>query len=277
MFRHDPPEVTSRRLASAGTLVASLEMLCQARKFEEGELLSSQLHNFYPRFAKRFPRLTRVLNSKPAAMGLYAAQAGASAATMVWPQHRGVRAVGSAVLAAAGAADRLRSNFGGDGADQMQQVLNVVHATTATIKDPRQGREIAMSALALETTLSYVASGAVKAVSPVWLRGEAFDAIIRTRNYGDQRVYALVQRYPSLGKLVSWGTIAAELGFPLVYFLPLPLARAYLGAMLLFHLGIGQFMGLNRFVVAFGATHPGLLHVLRKRSERAALEPVHTA
>ncbi|MFE6742209.1 hypothetical protein [Streptomyces tubercidicus] len=41
--------------------------------------------------------------------------------------------------------------------------------------------------------------------------------------------------------------------------------------MTLFHLGIGQLMGLNRFVPAFGATHPALLYVLRQNGKRAAV------
>ncbi|MEW9520757.1 hypothetical protein [Streptomyces tubercidicus] len=110
----------------------------------------------------------------------------------------------------------------------------------------------------------------VKLVSPVWLSGEAFSGVIRTHGYGDPRVFRLVHKYPVLGKLVTWTTVAAEVGFPLVFVLPKPAAKAYLGSMTLFHLGIGQFMGLNRFVLAFGATHPALLYVFAQNEKRAA-------
>ncbi|CAM5273712.1 hypothetical protein [Streptomyces fumanus] len=268
MFLSAPPEVTARRVASLGTLVSALEMLSQSRKFEDGEMLSGQVANTRPKFARRFPRLTRALESKKAAVALYGIQAGASAATLIWGHKRAVRTAGSAVLAVTGAAGRVRSPFGGDGADQLQQVINVVLAATGTFKDGEQARDVAMRALALETTISYVASGVVKLVSPVWLSGEAFTGVIRTHNYGDQRVYRLVHRYPLLGRLVTWGTIAAEVSFPLVFVLPKPAARAYLGSMTLFHLGIGQFMGLNRFVLAFGATHPALLYVFARNEQR---------
>lgn len=288
-LRRTPPEVLSRRVASTGTLVASLEALSQPRRFAQGELLSGKVHDLHPSFARRFPRTARALDSRAVGLGLHAVQAAASAATLVWADRRRVRGVGSAVLALAGAANRARNPFGGDGADQLQQVLNVVHCATSWLHDPdteRRGngdadaaasreagsasfaRDIAMRVLALETTLSYVASGGVKAVSPVWLKGDAFAGVIRTRNYGDEKVFRLIERYPLVGKAVSWGTIAVELGFPLVYVLPAPLARAYLGSMTLFHLGIGQFMGLNRFVVAFGATHPAVLHVIDERAVR---------
>ncbi|WP_030801608.1 hypothetical protein [Streptomyces sp. NRRL S-337] len=270
MFLDAPPEVTARRVASLGTLVSALEMLSQTRKFEDGELLSGQLASMRPKFAKRFPRLTRALSSKKAAVALYGVQAGASAATLVWGHKRGVRAAGSAVLAVTGAAGRLHTPFGGDGADQLQQVINVVLASTGTFKDGEKARDVAMRALALETTISYVASGVVKLVSPVWLSGEAFSGVIRTHNYGDPRIFQLVHKYPLLGKLITWGTVAAEVGFPLVFVLPKPAAKAWLGSMTLFHLGIGQFMGLNRFVLAFGATHPALLYVLAQ-SEKPAL------
>ncbi|MEV5480708.1 MULTISPECIES: hypothetical protein [Streptomyces] len=269
MFLSAPPEVTARRVASLGTLVSALEMLSQTRKFEDGEMLSGQLANMRPKFAKRFPRLTRALESKKAAVALYGVQAGASAATLIWGHKRGVRTAGSAVLAVTGAAGRLRSPFGGDGADQLQQVINIVLASTGTFQDNEKARDVAMRALALETTISYVASGVVKLVSPVWLSGEAFSGVIRTHNYGDKRVYELVHKYPMLGKLITWGTVAAEVGFPLVFVLPKPAAKAYLGSMTLFHLGIGQFMGLNRFVLAFGATHPALLYVFAQQEQRA--------
>ncbi|MEU9498631.1 hypothetical protein [Streptomyces sp. NPDC048196] len=257
-------------MASLGTLVSALEMLSQTRKFEDGEMLSGQIANMRPKFAKRFPRLTRALESKKAAAALYGVQAGASAATLIWGHKRAVRTAGSAVLAVTGAAGRLRSPFGGDGADQLQQVINIVLASTGTFKDGEKARDVAMRALALETTISYVASGVVKLVSPVWLSGEAFSGVIRTHNYGDQRIYQLVHKYPMLGKLITWGTVAAEVGFPLVFVLPKPAAKAWLGSMTLFHLGIGQFMGLNRFVLAFGATHPALLYVFAQ-SEQPAL------
>ncbi|GAA1987399.1 hypothetical protein [Amycolatopsis minnesotensis] len=263
-------EVVARRVASLGTLVSALEMLSQSARFEQGELLSTQLDKIHPKFAKRFPRLVEALSSKGASVGLYAAQAAASAATIAWPRSRRVQFAGAATLAATGAAGRMRNPFGGDGADQLQQVINVTFAATAALKDREKARDLTLRTLALETTISYLASGLVKVVSPVWLAGDAFEGIIRTRNYGDPRVHRLVTRYPVLGKLVSWGTIAAELGFPLVFVLPPPAARAYLGMMTSFHLGIGQFMGLNRFVLAFGATHPAILHVLSERSRRPA-------
>ncbi|MEU9118592.1 hypothetical protein AB0C96_01805 [Streptomyces sp. NPDC048506] len=246
-------------------------MLSQHHKFEDGELLSAQLESTRPAFVKKFPKLTRALSSKKAAVALYGVQAGASAATLVWGHKRGVRAAGSAVLAATGAISRLRTPFGGDGADHLQQVINVVLASTATFKDGEKARDVAMRALALETTISYVASGVVKLVSPVWLSGEAFSGVIRTQNYGDPRIFKLVDKYPLVGKLVTWGTVAVEVGFPLVFVLPKPAAKAWLGSMTAFHLGIGQFMGLNRFVLAFGATHPALLYVFAEQEKRAAL------
>jgi hypothetical protein len=127
-----------------------------------------------------------------------------------------------------------------------------------------------MRTLALETSLSYVASGMVKAVSPVWLKGEAVGGIMRTRSYGDPRAHRLVTRFPVISTALSWGTIAAECGFPLIYLLPKPAARGYLAIMTGFHLGIGAFMGLNRFFLAFGATHPAIHYVLSQRRRELA-------
>lgn len=263
------PETLVRRIASAGTLISSLEMLSQAHRFDQGELLSTQFHNHSPKLAERFPRLTQALASKGAAICLYGIQAAASTATIIWPRSRPVQLAAGVVLAGSVALDRIRTPFGGDGADELQNVINVTLASTALFTNREQARDVAMRALALETTISYVASGLVKLISPVWLKGEAFSGIIRTTNYGDQRLFALVSKYPVLGKLVSWATIAVEVGFPLVFVLPKPASKAYVGVMFGFHLGIGQFMGLNRFVAAFSATHPALLYVIGQRGQRS--------
>lgn len=271
MFRGVSSPVAVRRIASLGSFVAALEMLSQRKKFASGDLLSAQIDNVHPRFAKRFPRLTRVLSSEAAPVVTYGLQAGVSAATFLWPRNRRLQLAGSATLASLQAFHRFRTPFGGDGADQMQQVINGVLASTALIKNRERGNDLAMRALALETTIAYAASGVVKAVSPVWLKGDAFAGVIRTKNYGDERVFRVVARYPAASTAVSWATIAAEVCFPLVYVLPLPVARAYLASMSAFHVGIGQFMGLNRFLTAFGATHPAINYVLTQR--RSSLGP----
>jgi hypothetical protein len=265
VFRDMSSPVAVRRIASAGSFVAAVEMLSQRHKFGSGDLLSAQIDNTHPRFAKRFPRLTRALSSKALPVTTYALQAGVSAATFLWPRNRGVQLAGAAVLASVQTVHRFRTPFGGDGADQMQHAINTVLASTALIRNRERGDDLAMRALALETTIAYTASGLVKAVSPVWLKGDAFAGVIRTKNYGDARVFRLVNRHPELSKAVSWATIAAETCFPLVYVLPLPAARAYLASMSAFHVGIGQFMGLNRFLLAFGATHPAVHYVLERR------------
>jgi hypothetical protein len=269
VFREVSSPVAVRRIASLGSFVSAVEMLSQRHKFGEGDLLGAQLANTRPRFAKRFPRLTRALSSPAAPVAGYALQAGVSAATFLWPRHRGLQLAGAATLASLQSVQRFRTPFGGDGADQMQQAINTVLASTALIRNRDRGDDLAMRALALETTISYTASGLVKAVSPVWLKGEAITGVMRTRNYGDQRVFRLVARYPAISKAVSWGTIAVETCFPLVYVLPRPAARAYLVSMSAFHVGIGQFMGLNRFLTAFGATHPAIDYVLAQRQSSA--------
>jgi hypothetical protein len=262
--------VAVRRVAPVGSFVAALEMLSQHRRFGKDDLLGPQWDAFRTKTATRHPRLARALTSRAVPVAAYALQAGASAATFLWPRNRVVQAVGGAALASMRGTQRRWSPLGGDGADEMQNVINVVLAATALIDDRDKGVDLAMRALALETTMAYVASGVVKAVSPVWLKGDAFAGIIRTRNYGDQRIHRVVAKYPALSKAVSWGTIAAELGFPLVFVLPRPAARAYLAAMAGFHLGIGQFMGLNRFVLAFCATHPAVDYVLDQRATARA-------
>ncbi|MGW3951218.1 hypothetical protein ACWEKM_09810 [Streptomyces sp. NPDC004752] len=267
------PAVTARRIASAGTLIAALEALSQHKRFVKGDLLASQVEAFHPRLARRHPALNRALASRAFLYTVYGAQAAVSAATLVWPGNRPLRIAGGATLAALQSVQSHFIPFGRDGADQLQLVINATMASTGLIQDREQADDLAMRTLALETSLSYVASGLVKAVSPVWLKGDAVAGVIRTKNYGDPRVHKLLTRYPAVSKALSWGTIAIECGFPLIYVLPKPAARAYLGTMTAFHLGIGEFMGLNRFVLAFGATHPAIHYVLSQRRRELAGAP----
>ncbi|MGW1995223.1 hypothetical protein [Embleya sp. NPDC001921] len=272
--QHPPTAV--RRLASAGTFVAALETLSQHKRFVQGDLLGSQVETFRPRLAKRFPRVNRALASRAFPYALYGTQAAVSAATFLWPGNRPLRIAGGVTLAALQSAQSAFIPFGRDGADQLQQVINVTMASTGLIKDLEQADDLAMRTLALETSLSYVASGVVKAVSPVWLKGDAVAGVMRTKSYGDPRAHRLITRYPAISTALSWGTIAIECGFPLIYALPKPAARAYLATMLAFHVGIGEFMGLNRFVLAFGATHPAIHYVLSQR-RRESSDPTRLA
>ncbi|WP_206025268.1 hypothetical protein [Micromonospora zingiberis] len=268
------PATTARRIASAGTLIASLETLSQHKRFAKGDLLGSQADAFYPNLAQEHPRVHRALTSRALPYAVYGAQAALSAATLIWPGNRPLRIAGGAALTALQSVQGQLMPYGRDGADQLQMVINTTMATTGLIRDHERANDLAMRTLALETSLSYVASGLVKAVSPVWLKGDAVAGVIRTKNYGEPNAHKLLTRYPALSKALSWGTIAIECGFPVIYLLPKPAARAYLGTMTAFHLGIGAFMGLNRFVLAFGATHPAIHYVLSQRRRERAPVPV---
>ncbi|WP_439673442.1 hypothetical protein [Embleya sp. MST-111070] len=267
------PTVTARRLASAGTLIAALETLSRHERFAKGDLLGSQIDALEPEFATRLPGLHRALASTAFPYALFGAQAAISAATLIWPRNRALRVVGGATLAALQSVQAQVIPFGRDGADQLQMVINVTMASTGLIANRARADDLAMRTLALETTISYVSSGLVKLVSPVWLKGEAVAGVIRTKNYGDPRAHKVLSRYPTLAKALCWGTIAIECGFPLIYVLPKPAARVYLGTMTAFHIGIGEFMGLNRFVLAFGATHPAIHYVLTRRRCELAVAP----
>ncbi|MFG1842822.1 hypothetical protein ACGFH8_30850 [Micromonospora sp. NPDC049175] len=267
------PATTARRIASAGTFIAALETLSQHKRFAKGDLLGSQIDAFEPTMAQDHPGLHRVLASRALPYTIFGAQAALSAATFIWPKNRPLRIAGGATLALLQSVQGQLMPFGRDGADQLQLVINATMATTGLIRDQERADDLAMRTLALETSLSYVASGLVKVVSPVWLKGDAVAGVIRTKNYGHPHAHKLLTRYPVMSKVLSWGTIAIEFGFPLIYVLPKPAARAYLGTMTAFHLGIGAFMGLNRFVLAFGATHPAIHYVLSQRRRELALVP----
>ncbi|MER5465486.1 hypothetical protein ABT010_33315 [Streptomyces sp. NPDC002668] len=111
--------------------------------------------------------------------------------------------------------------------------------------------------------MAYAASGAIKLMSPVWRDGSAITGIFRTRTYGGEGLYRLLNLHPAIPRIVAWSVVLGELTFPLVLVAPKPVARGILGMGVLFHLSIGRFMGLNRFFWAFTATCPAVAYVSR--------------
>jgi hypothetical protein len=115
--------------------------------------------------------------------------------------------------------------------------------------------------LAAQGVLSYAASGLVKLISPVWRSGAAMPGITRTTSYGDAKLYRMMSEYPPLAKAISWATIVGETVAPLAVFSPRFMRLAWQLSMLVMHMGIARYMGLNRFLWAFAAFHPIIDHV----------------
>lgn len=261
----------SRRIAAFGQCVSAAEGLARRDLYRSGELLSPQIRHAYPKFARKHPHLTALLEDYRFIVGCDTVKAAAGLATLFLPHTRRLTVVTSTVSAVVFGLERYRTNFGRDGSDQMQDIMATIVALSSAFRDREEAADFALRAINTQLAVSYFASGAIKLVSDDWRSGRAFVSVMRTEAYGHPRAAAVLDKIPASSLLVCWGTILGETLYPLLYLVPksarvqraLPIAG-------LFHLAIGHFMGLPRFVWAFGATHPAASYVLEGGSAATA-------
>ncbi|MEW1976561.1 hypothetical protein AB0301_16015 [Microbacterium profundi] len=150
------------------------------------------------------------------------------------------------------------SGFGQDGADQALIVEQASQLAAAFSPAGGAGEGAARYFLSAQAVLSYFSSGIVKLISPVWRSGDAMLGITRTTSYGSEVLNSLMRRYPVIRKAAAWGVIIGETSAPLALILPRPARLVWQASMILMHVSIAAFMGLNRFMWAFVSLHPVL-------------------
>lgn len=150
---------------------------------------------------------------------------------------------------------RWRRYSGGDGAEQMGMLI-VAAVMIAALPWPSEDRILAATTfIAAQLTLSYLAAGVAKLVSPVWRSGEALPGILSTSGHGHPLAADILKRNPLLSLVGCWTVILFECSFALLLFGPDWLILSALACGLIFHLGCAILMGLNSFVWSFPATY----------------------
>jgi hypothetical protein len=151
-----------------------------------------------------------------------------------------------------------RGLFGSDGSDQMEHVL-VAGLVATFLLEPAGYGWIGIGFIAVQSLLSYAASGFAKLASPVWRGGRAVPFILGTSTYGIPSVNRLFLKRPWVGTAASRGVIALECLFPFVLLMPQSGMFALLGLGAAMHLSIAVVMGLNNFLSAWLATYPAIV------------------
>lgn len=154
-----------------------------------------------------------------------------------------------------------RNRYGFEGSDiahfVSRSALTVVHFSGGNA----QVRESALWYMGLQSTLSYGAAGVAKIVNPEWLTGEALVGALRSRTFGHEFGWKILNKNRKLAAVLSTGVVAAETLYPLVL-LRIPGLREVLIALMgAFHAGVSVSMGLNRFIPAFGSLTPAVLYI----------------
>jgi hypothetical protein len=153
------------------------------------------------------------------------------------------------------------AGLGQDGSDHALTIMYCAQLVASSSRRGGAAERAAITFVAAQGLLSYFVSGVAKLVSPVWRAGTAMQGIARATSYGDPDLYKLMRTYPLLAKITAWSTIIGETMAPLVFLAPTPVRWIWQISMLAMHLGIGRYMGLNRFMWAFAAFHPAISSV----------------
>lgn len=254
-----------RRVAAVGQTVNAAESLARTHLYADDGILRGQAVATDAPLARRSRRLATILDHPRTATALSVTNLVCGLAALAFADRRAVRTATAVTSTAVANLTAQRNPYGRDGSDQMQRVIQGYDAISALVVDPERADDLFLRAVNAQLAISYAASGLIKLVSSDWRSGRAFAGVMRTSMYGDPRVSRLLDRFPFLGTLVCWQTILWETAFPVIYLLPDRLSRPTLAFAKVFHLAIGHFMGLPRFVWAFSATHPAAEYVVGSR------------
>jgi uncharacterized membrane protein (DUF485 family) len=158
----------------------------------------------------------------------------------------------------------LRTSYGQDGADQLSYIIYTALAI-ATIVGTRQAQVAFLWFVALQSCLAYCVAGIAKTSATGWRDGTYLTAICHTKTYGHLRFAEFLSHRPRFARVLSRCLIVWESCFPLVLFIPGPVALGALGVGVFFHLSNGYLMGLNTFIWSFAASYPAILFCVQTR------------
>lgn len=259
------------RTSAVTHLVASLEHLARPSERGYGGMNNWEIsRDASPVRNRAARRALETIGRRDVTTGLHCARV-ASALTLLSPWGgRGVRLGADLSLAAISYALHPRHHYGTDGSDQVSFLVQGLAALGRAAGHRTQLADAALWAAGLQATMSYAVSGWAKLAGPSWRNGTALQGVMRTRTYGDRRMWELARRFPRTSRVMGAGVLALECGFPLVYVGRGRLAVPFLAGTTMMHLSIARVMALGRFLSSFTAMHPAVLYTTRERSTTGA-------
>jgi hypothetical protein len=249
---------------AVGQVLGGFESLRSAQEYEpSGYLRGHSRSQTSPTFLPQ--RFRRYLDSATGAKVLNCATITGGLLVLGRRQDRTAQVAGAALMVASNKLSEIRTPYGRDGADQMAAVILSYRLATALIPDRRVSDDLFLRAVNVQTCISYLASGAAKAISSTWLSGEALERVLKTNSYGQSFTARQLLKHPRLMRLLTWSTIGWESAFPVVYMLTPRRADQAMVLVKLFHLGVALTMGLPRFFWGFSTSHHSVAYVIQKR------------
>lgn len=143
------------------------------------------------------------------------------------------------------------------GADRMS-LLILFCLCLAKSSTTLRWQELAFGYLALQLTLSYFISGAVKVINSDWRSGRALQDVFQFSTYPVNEQLRAWSKSPRMLFFMSWGVIFFELFFPFTLINSTSLTIALFIAAI-FHLLNVFLFGLNRFFWIWITAYPAIL------------------
>ncbi len=151
---------------------------------------------------------------------------------------------------------RWRGTFNG-GSDYMTVILLSALLFASLFERQPTFCFAALCYVALQSFASYTVAGYAKLRSHCWRNGIALSLFLEESLYEAPTSFQALLRKSYIQKLLAWGVLAYECGFPLIFLHPI-VCVGFLGAGFLFHLLNAYLFGLNRFLLTWIATYPAL-------------------
>jgi hypothetical protein len=114
-----------------------------------------------------------------------------------------------------------------------------------------------MGFLALHGVVGYVMAGVTKFKSAHWLDGSAIKHVVLSDQFGSPNLAAVIP-IGLWSVPLTWGTLAFEVGGPLVALTGPNAALCFFAAGIVFHVCISLLTGITQFIFSFGATYPAI-------------------
>jgi hypothetical protein len=255
--------VKVEKIAAVTTALTALEYLGKASMLNDDGMFSWKINRTSFDDKAKAVRMLAPLFEYPRVLAFPQAGLLASARLIFGRPGHKERALLLSVILGSAAAMNAHHRYGNDGSDQMSFITLTAAAIAKLFPNDERAEEAILRFIAFQANLGYAASGAIKLASRTWRSGRAITGVFRTQTFGDKWFYEMSKLHPAIPKLIAWAVIAGELSFPLTLISPKPVARTILGITHVFHIANARFMGLNRFVWAFGATYPAIAHITK--------------
>ena len=252
------PDLLVSRLLFVGLVVEAIEALRLRRAYADGGLFSRAMLGIVVGGVRPELRLGATHGGARAVTVAALTQAAAAGVVVGVGTGAPLGIAAAVVCLVANGYLRTRRQIGGSGAEQLTFIVLVTFGLVVLAGAGEEARRLGDGFVAAQLALAYAASGAAKAFSAAWRRGEAMTGIFATEAYGTPRQAAFLADRPWLDRLLCWTTIGWELAFPLALFAPAPVTVAILAAGVLFHAACALLMGLNRFFWAFCGCYPAV-------------------